>query len=96
MQQPDPFAPVPRPPRTPWIAPQRKFAATAIAIAAAVVLLVVGGVAGWAIADRGPQVRNVQFDRPGFGDGPRQFPGPNGGHRNFPRVPLPSATPSPS
>jgi hypothetical protein len=98
-QQPDPFAPVARAPKTPWIAPQRKPAVIAIAIAAAVVLLLVGGVSGWAIFDtgNGHPTRNVQFDRPGFGNGPRMFPrGPDGnGRRVIPRIPG-TPTPSPS
>ncbi len=98
-QQPDPFAPIARPPKTPWIAPQRKPAVIAIAIAAAVMLLLIGGVSGWAIFDagNGHPTRNVQFDRPGFGNGPRVFPnGPDGnGRRNFPRIPV-TPTPAPS
>ena len=93
----DPFAPVPRPPKTPWIAPQRKLAVTAIAIAAALVLLVLGGVGGWAISDHSGSTRNVQFVGPGFRDGQRHFPGPNGGPRHIPRLPAPvTPTPAPS
>ena len=42
----DPFAPIPRTPRTPWIAPRRKPALLAIATAAAIVLVGLGVLIG--------------------------------------------------
>jgi hypothetical protein len=95
---PDPFAPIPRPPRTPWIAPQRKGAVIAISIVAALALLGAGvgiGAAAFGATDNhGP----VRFERPGPYGG-QGFPGfPNGPrHRTpAPRPTTPTPSPSPS
>jgi len=92
---------VPRPPRTPWIAPQRKVAVAGIAVAGALVFIGAGvgiGAAAFGSDDRhGPVNR---FDRPGPYDGRGPvFPG-YPGYPKFPNGPrhLPhqSATPTPS
>ena len=96
----DPFAPVPRPPKVPWIAPQRKGAAIGISIVAALLLL--GGGVGIGAAAFGNDDHNngpaYRFERPGpgYGKGPFQgYPGMPKGPRNGQQAPA-SPTPSPS
>jgi len=85
---------VPRPPKVPWIAPQRKGAVIAIAIAAALVFLGAGvgiGAAAFGGSDRhGP----VRIERPRYGEGPLPgYPGIPKGPRHHQ---LPPSTPTPS
>ena len=97
----DPFAPIPRPPKSPWIAPQRKGAVIGISVAAALVLLLAGGVIDRVAFDNDHPARSVEFGGPG----PRYLPGPQlkprmpqlpgQGNRNHPR-PQPSSVPTPS
>ncbi len=91
------FAPIPRTPRSPWIAPQRKTAVVIISILAARVLLGIGGLVGAAVAHHRDH-RGNDFGRAGFSQvRPHQPFGPNG--RVVPRgsgPPAPRATPTPT
>ena len=86
------FAPVPRRPRSPWIAPQRKAAVAAIALVAAVLLLSLGFLGGSLLA-AGDHHGSPMVSRESHG----QFYGPRGGanHQQLPRR-APAATPSPA
>ena len=97
-QPADPFAPIPRPPKTPWIAPQRKAAVTGIAIAAAVVLVAAGAVGDRLVSNDDHGSRIVQFDGPGFGrgQGPRMLPGPGMPGKRYHLSPVPTPSPSAS
>ena len=68
----DPFAPIPRPPKSPWIAPQRKGAVIGISVAAALALLLAGGVIDRVAFDNDYPARSVEFGGPA----PRYLPGP--------------------
>ncbi len=61
----DPFAPIPRPPKSPWIAPQRKGAVIGISVAAGLALLLAGGVIDRVAFDNHHPGRSVQFDAVG-------------------------------
>jgi hypothetical protein len=96
----DPFAPIPRPPKSPWIAPQRKGAVIGIAIAAGLALLLAGGVIDRAAFNQDHHPRYVDFRGPGpqfQPGGPRIFPRMpgNGRYRHGPAN-VPTPTPSPS
>jgi hypothetical protein len=76
----DPFAPIPRPPKSPWIAPQRKGAVIGISVAAGLALLLAGGVIDRVAFDNNDHPgRSVQFGGPGY----RYLPGP----QMMPRMP---------
>lgn len=98
-----PFAPVPRPPRMPWVNPARRGLVAAVAAAVAVVLLGGGIGIGIAIAPSGNH-HGPRFERgvdgfPGrYGRLPNaQFPGPGQHQHVLPAAPSSgSATPSSS
>jgi hypothetical protein len=102
-QSADPFAPIPRPPKSPWIAPQRKGAVIGISVAAGLALLLAGGVIDRvAFDDNDHPGRSVQFGGPGYRylPGPQMMPRmpqlpPGNGKRNRPG-PNPSSIPTPS
>jgi hypothetical protein len=101
-QPSDPFAPIPRPPKSPWIAPQRKGAVIGISIAAGLALLLAGGVIDRVAFDNNDHGRSVQFGGPGYRylPGPQMMPRmpqlpPGNGKRNRP-WPNPSSVPTPS
>jgi len=98
----DPFAPIPRPPKSPWIAPQRKGAVIGISVAAGLALLLAGGVIDRVAFDNDHPGRPVQFGGPGYRylPGPQMMPRmpqlpPGNGKRNHP-WPKPSSIPTPS
>ncbi len=93
----DPFAPIPRPPKSPWIAPQRKGAVIGISVAAGLALMLAGGVIDRVAFDNDHPGRSVQF---GYLPGPKMMPRmpqlpPGNGKRNRP-WPNPSSIPTPS
>jgi hypothetical protein len=102
-QPADPFAPIPRAPKSPWIAPQRKGAVIGISVAAGLALLLAGGVIDRvAFDDNDHPGRSVQFGGPGYRylPGPQMMPRmprlpPGNGKRNRP-WPNPSSIPTPS
>jgi hypothetical protein len=89
------FAPVPRAPRSRWIAPQRKAAVIVIALVCAVVLLGLGALGGSLMTSHHDHASG--FQRHGFS---RLYPEQGGGHDGHPFAPRAShsaaPTPSPS
>ena len=99
----DPFAPIPRPPKSPWIAPRRKGAVIGISVAAGLALLLAGGVIDRVAFDNDNHPgRSIQFGGPGYRylPGPQMMPRmpqlpPGNGKQNRP-WPNPSSIPTPS
>lgn len=89
------FAPVPRGPRSPWIAPQRRAAVAAIAVIAAVLLFGLGFLGGSQLNGGNGHHRPPAFGRAADGRPYAPLNGPNG--RVQPRrPPSPSSSQAPA
>src|SRR4051812_15376608 len=98
--QPGPFAPVMRPPRVPWVNPDRRSHILGAGVLGGLVVLAAGFGIGYAVApsghhDRGPELRIERGGGAYFPGrmvpGPAgQFPGPGNRPRRLP-APVPSA-----
>jgi hypothetical protein len=91
------FAPVPRPPRMPWINPARRAHVAGASVVAALALLGAGVGIGWAAAPGGHREAPYRMEfRPGY-----YLPGmggylPHRFHWPVPPAPVPAGTPSPT
>jgi hypothetical protein len=94
-QQQYPFAPVPRPPREPWVHPRRRGMIAAIGVGAALICFGAGIGVGVAIAPGGDHNHRPiimrPYDMPNRGPGMGRLP-----RRGYPPGPGATRTPAPS
>jgi hypothetical protein len=92
------WAPVPRPPRVPWVNPDRRLHLVGAAVIAALVLLAGGFGIGYAASSGHDHHGDMRMDRGNFGDlrGPGMmrggYPDMHGPRGQLPQFPNPQAT----